>query len=267
MAAEAVLQSGEELLDKLLKRFNGEKYLDFEDEVIIGLFSSIVKKSKSLIVLANEGSLIGTEAVMRSIFEARIYLIFILQKHTRERTKAYSLSAKIQIYKQTELMQKKLTAEAMKQLGVTIEELERAKPTDYDKIRNEYLELTKRFEKVRENKSKPGTFHEKTGDKTGEKWYKAGGDFNNFQDLCFELGYIAEYVIVFKTWSTEVHSRDAKRVFNFASQSDLDFSTEGIYSWIISFVGEASLMIAKKYNVPYTKIISKPNFIASQIQR
>jgi len=252
--ANETISSSQNILEQIIKKFPHRIDLNDEDKVILGLYIGIMRKSRSLLILCENNSIMGTDSILRSILEAKVYLEFILDKHTRDRAKAYDYSIKIQNYKRLEWLQVNADNDLLNKAGITEKYIEESKTNDYEKIKEEYFNLTNRYSK---------------GDNTGKRWYKVAGKINTFEDLCRFMSkeHLMEYHIVFKTWSEEVHGRDANRFLELIKANQYlqydEFEVNEICEWITTFVIEASELIAKKYNVPYGKHISKTLFLMS----
>ncbi|MEQ6048482.1 DUF5677 domain-containing protein [Lysinibacillus capsici] len=118
-----------------------------EDKVILDLYIGIMRKSRSLLILCENNSIMGTDSILRSILEAKVYLELILDKHTRDRAKAYDYSNKIQNYKRLEWLQVNVENDLLNKAGITEEYIEESKTNDYEKIKEEYYNLTNRYSK------------------------------------------------------------------------------------------------------------------------
>ncbi|QNK89422.1 hypothetical protein H7992_07080 [Sporosarcina sp. resist] len=256
--AKSAIKSSEKLFQRVIGKFPDESYLNKEDIVIIGLFIGIIKRSQSLLVLCESKYYSGTDSILRSIFESKVYLDFILKKHTKDRAKAYEYSLRIQHYKRIEWLQKQDENVLLSKMNLKKESLESFKPGDHEEIKEEYFDLTKRYSK------------KEKADYGGSKWYKVGGNIDTFEGLCESLGQdcLMEYFIAFKTWSEEVHGRDAKRFFEHAEGSlvigGADYNDESIFKWITKLSMDASELMARKYNIPYEKAVRDTVYLAAQ---
>lgn len=253
--AKNIIDLGEGILKEISEKLPNNMEPSIEDVVVLGLYSGILEKSKSLIILCNNNSIFGTDSILRSILESKVYLEFILEKHTKDRAKAYEYSLVIQNNKRKKWLYEHLDKELLLKAGFPTENND---SEDFEKIKTEYLNLTKRY-------SKDGK-----GDSSGKKWYKVGGNIDTFEGLCCYMGdqHLKEYHIVFKTFSTEIHGRDADRFWDFIKKEDGLFfdgqEIHGIYEWIKTFGIEAIEIVARKYNIPMQKKMEKLLFINSQ---
>ncbi|MEY2371031.1 MULTISPECIES: DUF5677 domain-containing protein [Lysinibacillus] len=181
------------------KKFTNPKYpkdFDIEDYVILGLFDGIVSRFDSILYLAEADKFFGIEAIARGILEAHAYLIYILEKDTVKRSKAYFYSVKkkeLDIYN-----------------GIIAEDVEGIELRRFLNISKEKF--------IEEFEDKANEMHEKIIKHIGIKkknWYQSEKGNNNFRELCESLGLGEEHYLLFKLFSTETHAKDGGKQFVF----------------------------------------------------
>lgn len=190
-----------QIIEKKFVKPSYPKQFDVDDYVILGLYDGIVSRFDSIIYLAEADKVIGVESIARAILEAHAFLIYIIERDTLKRAKAYFYSVK------------------KKEVGIykdLIREDEKG-----NKIRK-YLNVSKK-ELVDRFSAKSNELEEKYGKYVGVKkknWYQHERKNNNFSELCESLGLGEKHYMLFKMFSTEAHAKDAGKQFKFDKSND-----------------------------------------------
>lgn len=191
------------ILENHFNMENSERQFDVHDAAIVGLFEDMVGKTNSLLVLLNNQSFNGADSLTRMIMENFIFLKFILQKDSINRAKSYFYSLKLRQIKlfNTLIEQSLMGSELRKYLSLSIDNLYEKFPKFAD---NSYLEdIETDFLDSLNHKDK------------NQKWYNVTGKINNFRALCKYLEYEKEYILLYQTFSSEVHALEAINYFKF----------------------------------------------------
>ncbi|GAM13417.1 MULTISPECIES: DUF5677 domain-containing protein [Mesobacillus] len=182
---------------------NSEREFDVHDAAIVGLFEDMVGKTNSLLVLLNNQSFNGADSLTRMIMENFIFLKLIFQRDSNNRARSYFYSLKLRQIKffNTMIEQSLVGSEIRKYLSLSIDNLYKKFPKFAD---NAYLEdIETGFIDSLNHKDK------------NQKWYNVTGKINNFRALCKYLGYEKEYILLYQTFSSEVHALEATNYFKF----------------------------------------------------
>lgn len=203
-----VNQINVQLAERILARFSEKNKFKVEDMAILGLFNTIIEKSNSIKILYDNEQYAGTDALLRSIYEASIYLQFLLEKYTRDRCMAYYLSLQL---KEIEIAE---TIHSDKPLGNLIRKnIENA---GYS-AEIELLEEKEKISKIKED------YKKLTNANKSSKWMRVQKKCNNqkdrlgsFRDICEYLGdeSLVEYEMYYRVLSNEVHPKDIKQYYS-----------------------------------------------------
>jgi hypothetical protein len=181
----------------------GSREFSFPDAVILGLLENLNNHSKTLLILLEKKHYASLDTVLRTIFENYVYLLYVLEKDTLERSKAYAYSNKIkEIHLFNMLTEDSLYGNQLRKfLGVTKENIEnKFLPYLNEKYKKEitdvYIEELKMI-------------------RTEQKWYNFNGKTNNFKKLCREMNLSKQYDLIYSFLSTETHAKDAIKNFSF----------------------------------------------------
>ncbi|MED3550128.1 DUF5677 domain-containing protein [Cytobacillus praedii] len=177
---------------------------DQHDAATLGLLEDMVGKTNSLIVLVESDNLNGTDALTRMIFENYVFIKFILEKDTKTRGESYVNSIRYNNMKLFDLYtSSKESGEKVRQfLSVEKEKFIQKFPDLSDqqyrqKLKDDFLRP------LNLNSEKKLT------------WYNFNGKTNNFRKLCEHIGKEAEYLLLYKLYSSEVHATQALSYFKF----------------------------------------------------
>lgn len=191
----------EQIIEKKFVKPSYPKKFDVDDYVILGLYDGIVSRFDSIIYLAEADKVFGVESIARAILEAHAFLIYIIERDTLKRAKAYFYSVKkkeVGIYKD-------LIREDEK--GNNIRKYLKVSKMDLvDRYSAKSNELEKKYEKYVGVKKK--------------NWYQYDRKNNNFSELCESLGLGEKHYLLFKMFSTEVHAKDAGKQFEIDKSND-----------------------------------------------
>lgn len=187
-----------EITDTVIHSFedNEHKEFDLHDGVIIGLLEEIIGKIKSLEILVTKENFNAIDTIMRSTFEAYVYLMFILEKDTEKRAKAYAFKSKLDELKLFELYTgNDSEGKSIRRfLNIPQEEILRLNSRITPEYINQYKEKYKNLYKPSEMK---------------KKWYNFNGKTNNFEQLCKSIKKEEEYHLIYRFFSKDVHSSRA----------------------------------------------------------
>lgn len=188
----------DEITEKVLKRFEEKQTKEFgiHDGVIIGLLEEVLGKLKSLKILIENENFDSNDIVMRSAFEAYVYLFFILEDDTEKRARAYAYKNKVEEIKLFEQMTEgSRKGNAIRgYLGITLEEVLANNP----QINSEYI--------IRIKEKYENLFSPKEMKKT---WFDFDNKTKNFEQLCTKMGMEVEYNLIYRIFSKDVHSNRA----------------------------------------------------------
>lgn len=195
--------------DKVLENvfdnyFNlAKREFSFPDAVILGLLENLNNHSKSLLILIDKKHYASLDTVLRTVFENYVYLLYLVEKNTLERSKSYAYSNKIKEIRLFEM----LTEDSLygnqlrKFVGITKEKItKKFSPYINEKYKKEITDFY-----VDELKMS----------RTEQKWYNYNGKINNFKKLCIEMKMLKQYDLIYSFLSTETHAKDAIKNFSF----------------------------------------------------
>ena len=191
----------EKIMEQKFVKPSYPKKFDVDDYVILGLYDGIVSRFDSIIYLAEAEKFFGVESIARGILEAHAFIIYIMERDTINRAKAYYYSVK------------------KKEIGLykdLIREDEKGnKIRNYLNVsRNEIVDRFSMQSKELEEKSL------KYVGKNKKNWYQIEKKNNNFSELCENLGLGEQHYLLFKMFSTEAHAKDAGKQFEFDKSND-----------------------------------------------
>ncbi|PAD67013.1 hypothetical protein CHH83_20820 [Bacillus sp. 7586-K] len=180
-----------------------EKEINIHDAMILGLLEDMIGKTKSLVTLIQNQDYNVLAAITRMIFESHIYLKFILDKETVNRASSYFFSMKIDEIKLFDsLIEQSLVGREIRKFL----SIDRTKFLEQNSkhINEQYRrDVEHDYLKALNLKSKK------------DKWYNYNGKIRSFRDLCKHLNMEKEYVLLYKTFSKEIHSQEALKYFSF----------------------------------------------------
>lgn len=225
-------------------KFNKE--FDIEDNVILGLYNGMIKRIDSIFTLYSVDKFTGCESIARSAFEAKVFLLYILERHTVDRAKAYHYSSKFKTIR----LGKDLLDTGVK--GVKIREFLNISLNEFKEQFE--VKLNEDIERVTEK------YNEYIG--KNKNWYQYKGNNNNLRELCESLGIAIEYDLLFKFFSDETHSKDAANQFKITPVAEeekiglIEFNERNI-DHVISFcllsLVDITRMILRYYNLSVRK--------------
>lgn len=164
------------ILEEVIRALN-EKQINEVDEVLLGLFKSLIYKSDSFLVLYEEMKFSGIEVLSRSIFETATTICFILNddgKAIIDRAWAYKMVSFIDNLNKYELCasNKKHAKDVRELMGID----KKSAKEILEKRSNDYKgELNKYYSKINKN-----IFF---------KWYSINNErISSFSKVCKELG-------------------------------------------------------------------------------
>ncbi|MFS0763920.1 DUF5677 domain-containing protein [Peribacillus phoenicis] len=229
------------VMDNHFGKIDSDKQFDTHDAAIIGLLEDMIGKTNSLIVLIENNSFNGTDALSRMILENYTFMKFILEKDTENRGESYYRSQKINDVKLFDsITQETLVGREVREfLGITKE-----------KINNQFSDLTD--EKYRNKLESQYLSVMNLKDKRS-KWYNFNGKTNTFRDLCKYLKMEKDYVLFYQIFSNEVHGQQGNKFLKFEYDSveiyrksgELELHTKMVSSFIMEIVR----LVYKYYNL------------------
>lgn len=236
-------QENSKLFDDIIKKFSEKKRMTLSEKVIIGIYVSIVEKTSSLICLIENNKSAGVDSLLRSIFESHKILKFILERHTKDRAKAYALSVNL---RRTEVLE--TISESSSKSPVIAENKEK-----YTENITEIQNIKEIFGKhIYKNSKEKKIIKSKNWMKIQSK--RSGkGSLSNFKDLCEYLGEQDkdEYDVIYAQLSQESHGKEYDKYFKIAE--DLNISSPNIensqLSLAYTFIAATALIVAKYYGM------------------
>lgn len=187
---------------------NPQKYrvFDIEDSVILGLLKMIISNTGSIVCLYENNLTAGCENITRSVFEGSTYLKYILKQHTTDRARGYFYSNK---YKEVKLKNSLLdTGETGKSIR---------------KFMNKNLsEISQDLQKLNTSYEEEIILNYKKYNGQKKVWYEHNGKQKNFLQLCISLDLQAEYQLLFKLFSDEVHAMSAAKQFKISAVKEIE---------------------------------------------
>lgn len=244
----------DELLNIFQMVFEKQRYnkvFDIEDYVILGLYDAMISRTDSILTLYASDKIAGCESIARGILEARVFLLYIFDKHTKDRANAYFYSTK---YKEIKLGQDILDEG---QKGEKIREFLNISLEEFKQEFGEKFSIDK--ERITEKYNQYVGRNKKT-------WYQYKDKNKNLRELCESLGIVEEYDVLFKIFSDEAHSKDAARQFNitpvFREQGIglIEFSSKNI-EYVISYCLLNLINMTRKVLHYYNLAVQKRTFI------
>lgn len=210
-----------------------EKQFDVHDAAIIGLLEDMIGKTNSLILLLEHESFNGADSLTRMMMENFIYLKFILQKDTVNRARSYYFSLKVRqvkFYKQM-IEQSVLGSELRKYLNLSVDKINEKFPKLADESIVEVLEQN--YLNSLNHKDQR------------QKWYSIKKEINSFRALCGYLGFEKEYVLLYQSFSGEVHALEAANYFEFEEDMVMVQRKEGEIATHVTIVSRFLLEVIK----------------------
>lgn len=233
-----------DLIEGIFKKFNSQNKFDIIDKVVLGLYNGIVEKSESIRVLNDNKQYTGTDILLRSMFEASVFLDFILKQHTKDRATAYFLSIQL---KEIEVAE---TILSNNDIGKKIRKY--LKDVNVNE-KFDFLNETKKINLIKSD------FKALTGTKKSDDWLNVQskpngkGKLKSFRSLCMFLGdeEIAEYEVIYRMLSQEVHAKEIKEYFQETDgfmHLTKKSSSDMVLSYAKSIVISTSKLLAKHYS-------------------
>ncbi|UOQ47765.1 DUF5677 domain-containing protein [Gracilibacillus caseinilyticus] len=211
-----VLKEANESVEKVIVKSIGEnnQEFDFPEAITLGLFEDMVKKIESMILLIENKQDASIDTIARSVMENYVYLKVLLSDNNELLAQSYFVSKKYKEFKLYEMikMPGKKGNEIRRLLdNPNIDEMDNeANILNEDDLKEKYPDVfNKRF--------------------INQKWYNIDGKTKNFEQLCKKQGLQAEYEIMYKLLSNEVHSMDALKRWEFEeNQVHMVYSNKGL---------------------------------------
>ena len=168
--------------------------LEIEDAVLLGFFEDMVRKADIVKLLIEEEKGTSIDIISRSLLESYVYFKLLLKKDRRLYAQSFWLARNI---KGMEMMKKVLEKNRNGQklrelLGRQLEDIERD------------MNIIKAIKKVSDLKNKYSNILNRRNEK--QAWYNLDGKTRNFEQLCRKMNLYAEYELVYRILSNEVHS-------------------------------------------------------------
>jgi uncharacterized protein DUF5677 len=191
------------------------------DTVLIGsLLKHAVSMLDGIVILLRQGSVLSSHLQLRSLFEAHIYIRWILKDDSERRAKQYfvwhwrrELDWTRSAIKGTKENERLKTAFKYEINYSTIEELKGREKQIEEQERKlldmlnsqDFKEVTEEFERLRNRKGKRS--------RNDPKWYVLWGP-SNFRELCEKLSLEGEYDVFYSHFSEIMHATTQKRMIS-----------------------------------------------------
>ncbi|WP_368502743.1 DUF5677 domain-containing protein (plasmid) [Alkalihalophilus sp. As8PL] len=184
----------------ILEGFEEEKReLQWEDGVTIAFFEDMVQKTNSLITLIEAGSFTAIDTITRSVFESHVYLQVLLTKENRIYGRSYFAAVRS---KELGLLQ------SIIQPGRKGERIRRLLGRTTQQILTEFGESDPKILLQQLENEFSDVFSLR---QSKHNWYNLDGKTGNFEQLCNRLELGAEYELLYRQLSSEVHSMDVMK--------------------------------------------------------
>ena len=180
-----------------------------ENNALVFLYRHLISLIDSLPAITKTPSVESLQIIMRSIFEASCYLLYMVEQNMDKRSAAYQvyyIRQRIKLYKRFDLdtdlgkTYKDNWSKDRVYQNIPIISLDTKKDIinlQSQLNRSPYKEINDEYAKIK--KSTKGRFN----------WYTYDSNCTNFKDLCFYLNRPISYDVFFKMWSTSTHSTGA----------------------------------------------------------
>ena len=190
----------ENIFDKHFKSSN--KKFEIEDAITLGFYEDIVRKVDALKILLDANKLVSIDSITRDIFESYVYFKLLLTNERRLYAKSYMAAKEIsELTMYNKLIEDNKNGRKLRELlNTSIERVNKDigfnSEEKLKRISNIYTEV---FEKRRKN----------------QKWYNLDSKTQNLEQLCNKLDLFAEYNLVYRLLSAEVHASDVMKRWKF----------------------------------------------------
>lgn len=206
---------------------NGHRFEVF-DAAILTLYSSLIDKYKTVIVLQEQKITTEVNVIERGFIEQYVYLLFILKKHTKERGRAYFINQRNESYRQTTRILENLSdREQAQYLRLSIDRIIRNDNTSRQTFEETRTYFNSQFEAlfsaaIERNGLKRNKGMKVQADKKIKRvWYNVAADgTNTFKDLCKKLQLEDIYYGFYGPLSMDVHGVDAPANITYDSVID-----------------------------------------------
>lgn len=254
-------------------KFDDKHPLEVFDTAILTLYSSLIDKYKTVNILQDQRVTTEVNLIERSFIEQYVYLLFILDKHTKERGRAYLINQRYESYRQTKRLLDNLSDEKqVRELKASIDGIIKADRTD----RQTFADGLSYFSGKFENLFKPALLRNEQKRRKGLSvppdkkikriWYNVAADgTNNFRDLCRKLGLDDLYFGFYGPLSMNVHGVDSPANLVFDNITDpgrnvaevvlqAGHDEQGTVSLLRAFLIEITLKVCHHYAISRNKI-------------
>jgi hypothetical protein len=183
-----------------------DKDFNSVDGVILGLFDNLIGHADSISILLKPKHTASVDSILRTLFENYVYLTFILDKDTEKRATSYAVAGKAEEY----LMYDMISEDSNK--GKKIR--------DFIGLNNSG-DLNRKYEQHGISKEEINqTYLTELGmSRLEQKWYNLYPELKltSFKKLSIYCDMEAQYNVVYRILSREVHGGDALHRFELKS--------------------------------------------------
>ncbi|MFP8915277.1 DUF5677 domain-containing protein [Enterococcus innesii] len=229
---------GHTTLNTLIKIM--EDYKNYEILALSELLAESLDISKSLFILLKANQTAGLESMLRILFEKKVYIQYILEYDSERRANALRLSKSIEIDK------------VSKTIKNNWKEYRQFLEMDRQGYNNLELDLN-----LRELKKE----YRKLYNHYPKNWYSDDPQKKSFYDLCKSLNLDAEYNLIFRLFSFEIHSKQGydyltyKPDENKVSLKEHELKDIPYETIVVSFLDKIIECISKRYEMgPIEKV-------------
>lgn len=220
-------------------------------EVISSLLNQMVETFRSIEVLLDAERIEGLNVLQRPILEASVYLDFILERYTGQRSLVFFYHSKLDSGKK---------ARALLNMDINPDFKASVKAEVNDMISPKFSNMDE-YVRYYQGKYK-SCFRMKDDSRKGQKnqmrqWYNYDGGINNIAELFEKLGRSEEYKIFYSFQSMDIHSTEsADRIISKEGKTQIVNTVQPIQvevsclNWLIG----SSVKVLK-----YQEILHKPD--------
>ncbi|WP_121614771.1 DUF5677 domain-containing protein [Virgibacillus halodenitrificans] len=206
----ALVQKHEEYFWEMINYMkNKHDVISDEKIVIILLYRKIIEKLDAIFVLLDHKSEKAAESICRDMYENALYLKYIIEDKDRQNIRAlsyYFSHMKDQITLGKTFVKKvknktKISEIVGDRKEVVLNELgERISRFNERTNENKFINIKIEWKKIEKSKKNKRIY---------PNWYSLFNGPNNLKELSEKFGYREEYDIIYKIFSTQVHSANA----------------------------------------------------------
>lgn len=237
-ALKKLVKESDDITQSIL---NKTKKFDTHDAALIGLFEDLIGKIISIVILIDNKSFSGIDALIRMSLENYAFIKFILDKNTKNRANSYFYAVKVREIQSYEryTSDEKEGVRFRNFAGVSKEEFQHQFPKYQDQ--GHIDEIYERYVNCLGLKDKKS------------KWYNFDGKTSSFEQLCNKIGLGEHYDSIYRMFSSEVHALESLNYFevtkNQVNVLRKSGDQKGQIDMAIGYLYEASKQILKYYEL------------------